>query len=486
MNMDRFLPLLYFSFLTVLFLQLTSAQAYGENNSYVISSTGIGPVQLGKRISELPNHVPGLYDSLNQTQEVVYDEGAYEESFTVYLAKLGGDVLFKINPTDDGLVSSITVVSSRLKTKSGLSLASTPSELFKKGVIVESNNSGWEGLICEGVLFVGFPETMQGMNKSQQAYFGEDVKFTEQDFQKDGHAKEILISSYYSQFLLADTNKPVVSVNTPKTFGEWLSAIGLLLLFILGFALFCSPIVHMVYVKWFAKPLPFPCVSESAPEENDKYVTEALNSLHSEAFQDYSILDPDSNTYITQTGPLKTRAYKRTVKSIKEFNKQYMPVSKGVAKRLEKDIRIVNALRKRSFTGSVGYLVFCFLIALISHWLMEDWNFMHYFLISTPLYFLAYQAPHYVLIRRELKNKKNDGSNSAMAGLFNMAISAFTDAPVTTTIWRREDTKEEVYRETDWIPTILGFMVMFVLFMIGFFAMMPVSLIAYIRNYWLR
>ena len=178
----------------VLSMLCLSPVVLADNTS--ITSSGIGKVKTGAAISTLPKQMAGVYDKLELVSEEFEDEGAYEETISIYRATLNGETVFEFYPEEDK-VGSISVYSKNLKTKSGLSLNSSPADLFSAGGKVISFNDGGEAILCEGLLFKGLPMTQQGYKKSEQAYLGDQVTFDVSDFDASGHPSEILISIDY-------------------------------------------------------------------------------------------------------------------------------------------------------------------------------------------------------------------------------------------------------------------------------------------------
>ena len=166
--------------------------------SQVVCPDGIGPVRIGGTVRSLPKTVADLYDRLETVDTEDAEDG---EVFTYSICKafMHGKVVFEFFP-EDGKVDNIRILSSNLKTKLGLSLQSTPADLFSAGGFVVENNSGVAGVFCDGALFVDIPMTPSGQSKAEQSYLGNTVSFDVSDFVADMHPSKMILSSLYFDY----------------------------------------------------------------------------------------------------------------------------------------------------------------------------------------------------------------------------------------------------------------------------------------------
>lgn len=440
-----------------------------------ITSAGIGKVKTGAAISTLPKQMAGVYDKLELVSEEFEDEGAYEETISIYRATLNGETVFEFYPEDDK-VGSISVYSKNLKTKSGLGLNSSPADLFSSGGKVISFNDGGEAILCEGLLFKGLPMTQQGYKKSEQAYLGDQVTFDVSDFDASGHPSEILISEYYAK---ESSAAPSSSGGSGKD--VWSTILGIL--FILAVL---AMIAHMVYVNYFTKPYPEVFDSANATPENNAYVKNALDSLYNGEFTPLcdpnEVPGPDTVNY-----PVGKKAAYHAKEVLDDVIANHLPVDGEAANLLNKVAVVTNDAYKRTFAGSKAFLIVSIIIAAGACYLNKDAYPLIYFGFSCIAYWFASRTPNYILVEKELKAAKSGKqSKSFMTGAIAGILGLAATAPVFVEVTKNANTGEVIKTEEDHSMTWIALAFSVILFVVIAYLMIFVAIFNYLRNYVLR
>ena len=439
-----------------------------------ITSAGIGKINIGFTISKLPKQLAGVYDKIELVSEVFEDEGAYEETLSIYRATLKGETVFEFYPEEDK-VGSITVYSKNLKTNSGLSLNSIPVDLFSAGGKVISFNDGGEAILCEGLLFKGIPMTQQGYKKSEQAYLGDQVTFDVSDFDANGHPSEILISEYYAK----ESGSPVLGKTSEKN--VWNTILGIL--FILAVLVM---IAHMVYVNYFTKPYPEIFDSANATPENNAYVKNALDALYNGEFT--PLCDPnEAPGPDTVNYPAGKKAAYHAHEVLDDVITNHLPVDGEAADLLNKVAVVTNDAYKRTFAGSKSFLVVSIIIAAGACYLNKDAYPLIYFGFSCIAYWLASRTPNYILIEKEIKAAKSGKqSKSFMTGAIAGILGLAATAPVFVEVTKNANTGEVIDTREDHSMTWIALALSVILFVVIAYLMIFVAIFNYLRNYVLR
>ena len=116
----------------VLFLTAIGPQAMAQTSTYTLTANGIGPVQLGMKAVELPESVPGLYDSkLSDVyiDEEMPDDEEMPEFATWYFYDEEGETVFTAIQDSLGYISEITISSPNILTAEGLHVGSLPQQV---------------------------------------------------------------------------------------------------------------------------------------------------------------------------------------------------------------------------------------------------------------------------------------------------------------------------------------------------------------------
>jgi len=442
----------------------------------VITSKGIGKVKIGAKVSKLPQQMSGVYDKLELVSEDIVDEGAYEETVSLYRASLNGETVFEFYPIDEK-VDYLTIYSKNLKMSNGLGLESLPAELFENGAKVISFNDGGEALLVDGVLFKGLPMTPQGFKKSEQAYLGTEVTFDQSDFDPNGHANEIFISEYY-----ANEASAAASAERAKKVKDILLAIVVLLA--VG-----AIIAHMVYVKFFSAKYPedYNTVA-NAPEANNAYVLSVLNKLVDEEFS--PLCDPNETPGpdIVRYPAGKKAAY-HAKEVLDDILANHLPVSGEAAQKLKEVSIVTNDAFSRAFAGSKAYIIITILIAVGACFLGEVIvGPLVFFGLSCIMYWLSCYTPNYILVNKDLKalkagrNRSQSFMTATLAGILGFAASA----PVFVEVTKNRHTGEVIKTEEDHSPTIIFLILGIILLFVVAYFMFAVAFFNYLRNYLLR
>lgn len=97
-------------------VETTSSEVAQENaaDRFALTDTGVGPIVLGMKVSEIPSSVAGLYDRVEKVETPDAEE---------YHFFSGETALFSAEDTGDGIVSGIS-----LWNESGLKVATSNGE----------------------------------------------------------------------------------------------------------------------------------------------------------------------------------------------------------------------------------------------------------------------------------------------------------------------------------------------------------------------
>ena len=128
-------------------------------------------------------------------QEPDFDQ---DEGSVYYEGKMAGKTVVSILEFE-GKAFSIEIYSPAVKTAGGFGVKSRPAALFAAGATVLQDNGGAQGILLDGMLWVGHDYTQSGLKKSEQSYFGEQVNFSAADF-KDAGAVCIRLNQYIAEF----------------------------------------------------------------------------------------------------------------------------------------------------------------------------------------------------------------------------------------------------------------------------------------------
>lgn len=446
----------------------SSTFALAGNDS--ITNTGIGKVKLGATISKLPEAIDGLYDKIEFASEEDYDEGG-EYSYEVYHAYLGESIIFDIYP-QEGKVSSITVLSPDLKTQKGLSLSSTPSDLFAAGGKAISFNDGTIAIDCDGALFFDMPLSEQGYKKAEQAYLGYEVAFDTSDFDESGHPGRMVINGESSA--QAETSSSA-SMNLKD-----------ILLAGLFLAAILAMIGHMVFVNYFAKPFPEDTIALKGTELNNSFVVSRMDRLYNNVFTTYQ--DPEDNSGGEPLKfPVGSNAACEAKRTLKDIYDNHMPVDGEAAEKLRKVSILTNEAYKRSFSGSIKFLIITAVIGAGACFLNKDATPLLYFIPACVLYFFSCMTPYYIQMEKALKEMKTGKKSrkfmdAILGGVFSIAASA----PMIVEVTKDAYSGEVLDKQNDHSLQIIGMVVSFMLFIILAYAMLFIGIFNYIRNYILR
>lgn len=445
-----------------------------------ITSAGIGKVKTGATISKLPKLIAGVYDKLELVSEVFEDEGAYEETISIYRATLKGETVLEFYPEEDK-VGSITVYSKNLKTNSGLSLNSSPADLFSAGGKVISFNDGGEAILCEGLLFKGLPMTQQGYKKSEQAYLGYQVTFDVSDFDANGHPSEILVSEYYAN--MARESAPSGNVKGDSFSDKNVLNTILGILFIIAVL---AMIAHMVYVNYFAPGYPENPVPTTGTPENNSFVKSSMDALYNVDFTPYCDPNetPGPDVY---NFPIGKKAAYHAKEVLDDVYANHLPVDGEAAEELRKVSIVTNESFKRTFAGSKLFLIITIVVAAGACYLNKDATALLYFIPSCIMYYLSCRTPNYILMEKDLKAMKtgkasNGIMNGVLAGIFGLAATA----PVYVEATKNRNTGEVIDTEEDYSMTWIAMAISLILFIALAYAMVFVGILNYLRNYVLR
>jgi len=441
---------------------LSSARA----DNTIITATGIGKVKLGSNISKLPKAIDGLYDRIEFASEVDYDDGE-EYTFEVYHAYLGESIVFEIYP-QEGKVSSITVLSSNLKTQNGLSLTSTPSDLFTAGGKVVSLNDGTIAIDCDGARFFGMTMSKQGNMKAEQAYLGYEVAFEVSDFDASAHPGSMVIYGGSS-------------VQTGMSSSANMSLKDILLggLFI---AAILAMIGHMVFVNYFAKTFPEETISLKGTDLNNSFVASRMDNLYNNVFTSYQDSGGEPLKF-----PVGSKAASEARRTLKDIYDNHMPVDGEAAEKLRKVSILTNEAYRRSFSGSIKFLIITAVIGAGACFLNKDATPLLYFIPSCVLYFFSCMTPYYNQMEKALKEKKTGKRSKGfmdaiLGGVFGIAASA----PMIVEVTKDANSGEVLDKQNDHSLKIIALVVSFMLFIMLAYAMLFIGIFNYVKNYILR
>ena len=418
----------------------------------VITSQGIGKIKIGAKIDKLPKTVSGLYDKLVMEEEEEFYEGGDSDIVTLYKAYSGDQLIFTIRPYD-GKVYGIEVNDASVTTQNGLSLASTPAELLEAGAKTHIDNDGYEGLLCDGVLFICNELTRSGVKKAEEAYAsGLDVEMTASDFKADSHPTSIRVWNG-----LVDESAPAPAKKTGKPVGEWLPAV-LILAILLGM------IVHMSYVLISSRPhFPEDFSGMTGKPENNEVVIREASQLYNE-WTPIATGDEKPDEEIVRWPLGKEEAY-RSHDLVVDMIQNKLPVDGEAADWLKKLCVILNMSFTRTFSGSSRYIIVTIIVAIILFFVGgKSWGILATYGVSIALYWLSCMAPSYISMKADYENLEREKRGEK----------------IKETFMNRVLDKVNLQNATDgWFDIILRILLYFFLALI-----MPIpATINYIKNY---
>ena len=279
----------------------------------------------------------------------------------------------------------------------------------------------------------------------------------------------------------------VVEVESPKqkvTFGDVMVAILEILIVILGVAIVLAWIGHMVYERFFRKPMPACSVeefqrlraeqglpSESTSEEIDR-VCALLNGAKEGWYHD--------SEYDIDWIP-KKKVYKHTMNSIKELV-ELKPTSIVAVEGINELIEEMNYMNKRTFdiskplvwTVSIVSVLMCIIMGSEEPGML--WSMIPMFALNIGAYLLACQAPNWLALKREEKGR-GKASAGLIAGMLGMIAGAKTYKTVTK--WSDGSTTTDVDNSETGIALIIAIVV----FIFMTFMLWAIALWNYLRNY---
>ena len=456
--------------IVVLFSVLLSPVVAWANNTPPITNVGIGKVKLGATITKLPSSVKGVYDRIEFATEEDVDEGG-EYTYEVYHAYLGDALVFDIFPENDK-VRAITVYSSNLKTNKGLSLYSSPSELFEAGGKAVSFNDGSVAIVCDGALFFDMPLSDEGYKKAEQSYLGYEVAFDASDFKDSGHPGRIVLNGEYSN----QAGEASASDMSLKD----------ILLASLFLVVLLAIIGHMVYVNYFAKPFPEETIALQGTDLNNLFVISRMDNLYNNVFTTYQE-SGDMSGEEPLKFPVGSKAASEAKRTLKDIYDNHMPVGGEAAEKLRRVSILTNEAYKRSFSGSIKFLVITIIVGAGACFLNKDATPLLYFLPACVLYYFSCMTPYYIQMGKALKEMKTGRKSgkfmdAILGGVFGIAASA----PMIVEITKDANTGEILDKQNDSSLQIFALALSIILFIILAYAMLFIGLLNYIKNYILR
>lgn len=170
-------------------LLLCATLSYAEPGGSVFDSQGFGPVKLGANVRRLPKTAEGFYDSITSMND---------KEATDFVVKFQGERVAMVL-AEKGKIHTIRIISDKYSTEAGLGCHSTAAQILDAGGKAYCDNSGYVGLLCDGVLYQGMNLSASGQKKAEDAYlYGTDQTFTKADFVKGSHPSTIILNSFFS------------------------------------------------------------------------------------------------------------------------------------------------------------------------------------------------------------------------------------------------------------------------------------------------
>ena len=253
------------------------------------------------------------------------------------------------------------------------------------------------------------------------------------------------------------------------------------LLAILFLGLSGAMIAHMVYVKFFKKPLQedytvdyFKELRSQGEYPSEEEANDKAAELMSNIYNSWTPIDQEGETKV----PYSRSDVNNALAAVEEAVK-LAPTDEDVVAAINELSRALNECCKRTFGGSKTFLIVSLIIGLVLSFISGTWGFMGMIVVSSVIYWFASQTPIWMQIRTELKG--NGGKASFMTrllgGLFGAAATAETYKVVTT--YSDGSKTEETDNSNFWFTLIFSIVVMVVLAVCMFF----VAVINYLRNY---
>ncbi len=276
-------------------------------------------------------------------------------------------------------------------------------------------------------------------------------------------------------------NSVVVEETTKRSFGDVMSEILTLLAILLVIAAIIAWIGHMVYERFFRKPMPTYTIEDfqrlrteqGLPADASNEEIDKASALLSGAKEGWKY----DNEYDIDWIPTK-KVYKHTTNTIKEVI-ALKPTTAATVEALNELIDEMNYMNKRTSDLSKPLLWTVIIVSVLMCVIAGGgglFSMIFSFGLNIGVYLLACQAPNWLALKREEKGR-GKASSGLIAGMLGMIAGAKTYKTVTK--WSDGTTTTDV----DNSETGMALIISIVVFVFLTFFLWAIAIWNYLRNY---
>lgn len=276
-------------------------------------------------------------------------------------------------------------------------------------------------------------------------------------------------------------NSVVVEETTKRSFGDVMSEILTLLAILLVIAAIIAWIGHMIYERFFRKPMPTYTIEDfqrlrteqGLPADASNEEIDKASALLSGAKEGWKY----DNEYDIDWIPTK-KVYKHTTNTIKEVI-ALKPTTTATVEALNELIDEMNYMNKRTSDLSKPLLWTVIIVSVLMCVIAGGGGLFAMicsFGLNIGVYLLACQAPNWLALKREEKGR-GKASSGIIAGMLGMIAGAKTYKTVTK--WSDGTTTTDV----DNSETGMALIISIVVFVFLTFFLWAIAIWNYLRNY---
>lgn len=244
-------------------------------------------------------------------------------------------------------------------------------------------------------------------------------------------------------------------------------------------------IAHMVYENYFRRKLPMDFSVEGfsrmrteageTPQAPDAQNRTAMQHLD-EIYDMWTAVQTDDGEEMRT--PLSRKAVRKS-HALVDAAIACKPTDPETVARLNETCEVLNNVEKRSFAGSIKFMVVSIVMAVLLSLISGAFNILWIIGASCVIYWLASRETLFMQVRKEVNGNGNRPKfmSALIGGLFGAVATAKTYKTVTK--WSDGTTTTDVDNSETWITLIIAIILMIVLAIF----MWAIALVNYLRNY---
>lgn len=175
---------------------------YAQEKKFTLTSQGVGCIQIGMKVTDIPETCEGLYNKVEKKVIPGGDPNDFEaepahDQYLFYQGKVKV-MEISITPEDEGAIHYLTVYSPHIETEQGLHPGSPIKDLVNLTEGVEWQIEGeYYGAVINGCIAIELKSkylTPSGLNKYEDVFVNEkEPKFFLKDFKPGSKIEEISV-----------------------------------------------------------------------------------------------------------------------------------------------------------------------------------------------------------------------------------------------------------------------------------------------------